>query len=96
MARRGVDVGDAQWAQIKRDLPRLLRSRRGGRPWVSARRERSTEREWPTQARSPDPRSRSRCRQAVPCPKWLNNSRWQQLPSRILLLLAMALRIVAN
>ena len=37
MARRGVRVTDAQWATIEPHLPRLPRSRRGGRPWVENR-----------------------------------------------------------
>lgn len=37
MARRGVRVTDAQWAKIEPLLPRLPRSRRGGRPWIGNR-----------------------------------------------------------
>ena len=37
MARRGVRVTDAQWATIEPHLPRLPRSRGGGRPWVENR-----------------------------------------------------------
>ena len=37
MARRGVRVTDAQWAKIEPHLPRLPRTRRGGRPWVGHR-----------------------------------------------------------
>ena len=37
MARRRVRVTDAQWAKIEPLLPRLPRSRRGGRPWVANR-----------------------------------------------------------
>jgi len=37
MARRGVHVSDAQWAKIEPLLPRLPRTRAGGRPWVAHR-----------------------------------------------------------
>lgn len=37
MARRSVHVTDAQWAKIDPLLPRLPRTRRGGRPWVTNR-----------------------------------------------------------
>ena len=37
MARRGVRLSDAQWAQIEPHLPRLPRSTRGGRPWIGQR-----------------------------------------------------------
>ena len=37
MARRSVRVTDAQWAKIEPLLPRLPRSRRGGRPWIGNR-----------------------------------------------------------
>ena len=37
MARRSVRVTDAQWAKIEPLLPRLPRSRRGGRPWIGHR-----------------------------------------------------------
>ena len=37
MARRSVRVTDAQWAKIEPHLPRLPRSRRGGRPWIGHR-----------------------------------------------------------
>ncbi len=37
MARRGVRVTDAQWAKIEPHLPRLPRTRRGGRPWIGHR-----------------------------------------------------------
>ena len=37
MARRGVHVSDAQWAKIEPHLPRLPRTRRGGRPWIGHR-----------------------------------------------------------
>jgi transposase len=37
MARRGVRVTDAQWAEIEPLLPRMPRTVRGGRPWASQR-----------------------------------------------------------
>ena len=37
MARRGVRLSDAQWAQIEPLLPRMPRTVRGGRPWAEAR-----------------------------------------------------------
>ena len=37
MASRSVRVTDAQWAKIEPLLPRLPRSRRGGRPWIGNR-----------------------------------------------------------
>ena len=37
MARRGVRLTDAQWATIEPLLPRLPRTRRGGRPWIGNR-----------------------------------------------------------
>jgi transposase len=37
MARRGVRLTDAQWAKIEPVLPRLPRTRRGGRPWIGNR-----------------------------------------------------------
>ena len=37
MARRGVRLTDAQWAKIEPHLPRLPRTRRGGRPWIGNR-----------------------------------------------------------
>ena len=37
MARGSVCLTDAQWAKIEPLLPRLPRSRRGGRPWVANR-----------------------------------------------------------
>ena len=37
MARRGVRLTDAQWAQIEPRLPRMPRTARGGRPWASQR-----------------------------------------------------------
>ena len=37
MARRGVRLTDAQWATIEPHLPRLPRTRRGGRPWIGNR-----------------------------------------------------------
>lgn len=37
MARKSVRLTDEQWAKIEPLLPRLRRSRRGGRPWISHR-----------------------------------------------------------
>ena len=37
MARCSVRLTDAQWAKIEPHLPRLPRSRRGGRPWIGNR-----------------------------------------------------------
>jgi transposase len=37
MARRGVRLTDAQWAEIEPLLPRMPRTVRGGRPWASQR-----------------------------------------------------------
>jgi transposase len=37
MARRSVRVTDAQWTKIEPLLPRMPRSRRGGRPWIGNR-----------------------------------------------------------
>ena len=36
-AKRSVRVTDAQWAKIEPLLPRLPRSRQGGRPWIGNR-----------------------------------------------------------
>ena len=37
MARRGVRLTDAHWAEIEPLLPRMPRTVRGGRPWASQR-----------------------------------------------------------
>jgi transposase len=37
VARRSVRLTDAQWAKIEPLLPRLPRTRRGGRPWIENR-----------------------------------------------------------